>query len=445
MQDLFEEKANKERTKNAPLAERLRPRQLSDFIGQRKIMGRGKTLESLIRSGRPQSLIFWGPPGTGKTTLALLIAQHTQAHFVHFSAVTSGVKEVRQTINQAQDRLKFESKQTILFVDEIHRFNKTQQDGFLPFVEDGTIILIGATTENPGFALTAPLQSRSRIFIFEALEENEILRILKRATEKFPQHKFKKTALKFIAHEAEGDARAALNILELTLNLTKNLVTSDVVKKAVQKKGIYFDKKGDYHYDTISAFIKSMRGGSADGALYWLARMIEAGEDPRFIARRMVIFASEDVGNADPHALTLANSCFQAVANIGYPEARIILGQVVVYLSEAPKSNASYLAIEKALETVRTKRIGEVPKHLRNAPTKLAKSMGYGADYQYPHNYEGAVVEQSFLPENLASEKFYQPKNVGFEKKIIEREREREKTISERIDNDKCPKGLDGK
>ena len=431
IQDLFDEKTNKERTKNTPLAEKMRPKTLRDFVGQKHLIGQGKPLSALIKSRQIQSLIFWGPPGSGKTTLALLVARYSKANFVHFSAVTAGVAEVRKIISKAKDLLKFKNQRTILFVDEIHRFSKSQQDAFLPSVENGMIILIGATTENPGFALTAPLQSRSRIFNFEKLDESDIVKLIVQAKKYLPKIKISPKIIKIIAKESEGDARNGLNILELASRLAKNEITKKIVQQAIQKKLSYYDKKGDYHYDTISAFIKSMRGGSADGALYWLGRMICAGEDPRFIARRMVIFSSEDVGNADPHALTLANSCFQAVANIGYPEARIILGQVVVYLANAPKSNASYLAIEKAIETVRTKRIGEVPKHLRNALTKFAKSLGYGADYKYPHNFEGGAVDQNFLPDNLTNEKFYQPKNVGYEKKIIARGREREKIIEQ--------------
>jgi putative ATPase len=440
-QDLFEAKANKRRKQDAPLAERVRPQKLKEFVGQSKIMGRDKPLESLIRSGNLQSLIFWGPPGCGKTTLARLIARHTQAHFIQFSAVVSGIKEVREVIDKAGDRLKFNNRQTILFVDEIHRFNKIQQDGFLPWVENGTIILIGATTENPSFALTAPLLSRSRIFIFETLTEKEILKILKQAGRLFPQVKFDPQALKIISHEAEGDARAALNILELAISLNPKKLDPAGVQRAVQKKLTYYDKRGDYHYDTISAFIKSLRGSDPDAALYWLARMVEAGEDPRFIARRMTIFASEDVGNADPHALTLTSSCFQAVSLVGMPEAQIILAQTASYLASAPKSNASYLGISKALDAVKDERLGPVPKHLRNAPTDLAKDLGYGKDYLYPHNFGEGQVAQEYLPKELKGSKFYQPKDIGYEKKIRARlkEWERVKRKNQPLSSDQCP------
>lgn len=403
---------------SAPLADRMRPDKLEDFVGQEKLLGKGQPLRRLITSGEIRSLIFWGPPGCGKTTLARLIARYTKAHFSEFSAVTAGVADVRQVIKEAEDRRQFYQKKTILFVDEIHRFNKAQQDAFLPCVENGTIILIGATTENPAFEVNAPLISRSQVFVFQALSERDVEKIIQRAVKKYyPQHQIEPAALNHLAKTANGDARNALNFLESATQLERK-ITLKIAENASQHQAIYYDKKGDWHYDIISAFIKSLRGSDPDAAVYWLARMLEAGEDPMFIARRMVILASEDIGNANPNALVLATSTMQAVHMVGLPEARIILSQAATYLASSPKSNAGYLAINQAQQDVKNERLEGVPLHLRNAPTDLAKKLDYGKGYQYPHNFAGGFVEQQYLPDNLINKIYYQPKEIGKEAAI---------------------------
>ncbi len=392
-----------------PLADRLRPKRMEDFVGQRHLLGRNKPLYKTLKGGNAPSMILWGPPGSGKTTLARLAAVYTKSHFVQFSAVTSGVEEVRKTIAEGKERMKLYGQKTILFIDEIHRFNKAQQDAFLPHVENGTIILIGATTENPSFEVNAPLLSRCQVYFLETLKDEEIAKIIERAIKEFPKNRFHKAALEHIIKYSDGDARRALNAIELSANLAAK-IDIKVAEEALQKKALYYDKKAEYHYDVISAFIKSLRGSAPDGALYWLARMIDAGGDPVFIARRMVIFSSEDVGNARPTAQVVATSCMEAVHMVGMPEARIILAQTATYLATCPKDNASYLGIEEALLDVQKEGELPVPLHLRNAPTDLMKEIGYGKGYKYPHSFPGHQVPQEYLPQKIKNKKYYKPR-----------------------------------
>lgn len=395
-----------------PLAERMRPKNLDQFVGQEHLVGKNGPIRKMLESGTATSMIFWGPPGCGKTTLARLIAHYVEADFIPFSAVTSGVAEVRKMIAKAKDLKKLYGKTTILFIDEIHRFNKAQQDAFLPHVEDGTIILIGATTENPGFEVNAPLVSRSQIYVLYALIDEDIQKIVKRAIKFYPKHKWQAEALKHIIKTTNGDGRVAINAVELAASLSKN-ITLKIAEEAVQRKAIYYDKKGDWHYDTISAFIKSMRGSQPDAALHYLARMIKAGEDPVFIARRMVIFASEDVGNAQPTAMVLATACMQAVHMIGMPEASLILAQTATYLSTARKSIASTSGIQQALSDIDEENLDPIPLHLRNPSNKVMKSFGYGKGHvRYPWLVEkqtGKAIIQEYLPKNLRGRKYYVP------------------------------------
>ncbi|MGI6596019.1 MAG: replication-associated recombination protein A [Candidatus Ratteibacteria bacterium] len=417
MKELFETPKNKDLLKNQPLAVRMRPQNLSEFVGQSHLLGKNKPLQRMIEQDRLFSLIFFGPPGCGKTALATLIARHTKNYFHHLNAVTSTVADVREVIAVAEERLKKTGKKTILFLDEIAHFNKLQQDALMRDVEEGTVILLGATTHNPYYYINTPLLSRSMVFQFNALSDEEIRTILNRAISDIERGLggmnifIAEEPLSYIAKISEGDARKALNILEssaLSAHLQENTrnISADIVKEAAQSKLIIYDRDEDRHYNVISAFIKSMRGSNPDAALYWLANMIEGGEDPRFIARRMVIFASEDIGNAEPQALSIATSCFYAVGVVGMPEARIILSQTAIYLATAPKSNASYTAVEKAIKSVKDERIETVPEHLTKKGQKK---------YLYPHDFPGHYVPQEYMPVN---KKFYTPSDAGYEKKI---------------------------
>jgi len=429
--DLFAHSAAKVAAKEAPLAERMRPRTLDEYVGQRHVLDPGRLLRQMSERQTLHSLILWGPPGCGKTTLAFLLAQAVRAPFAAFSAVLSGVKELRQILDEAREQRRLHGKPTIVFVDEIHRFNKAQQDAFLPHVEQGLIVLIGATTENPSFEVIAPLLSRARVVVLEPLTPDDLILLLQRALQDEErglgaQHlTADEAALAFIAQYAQGDARVALNTIEVASTLAAQKETTHIdlalVEEAAQHKALLYDKGGEEHYNVISAFIKSLRGSDPDAAVYWLMRMLEAGEDPLFIARRMVIFAAEDISNADPQALSLAVATKDAVHFVGLPEGRIPLAQAATYLATAPKSNASYKAMLAAQEDVKQHGPLPVPLHLRNAPTKLMKGLGYGKGYQYAHNYEDALSDQQHLPDVLRERRYYLPNERGQEKAIKER------------------------
>ncbi|MBQ8682474.1 MAG: replication-associated recombination protein A [Selenomonadales bacterium] len=433
--DLFSHTESTTSYEREPLAVRMRPRTLADFIGQHEIVGQRRYLRRMIDSDNIPSCILYGPPGTGKTTLAEIIANQTRSYFEKLNAVSAGIADVRKVIDLAKSRLRQERKRTVLFIDEIHRFNKSQQDILLPYVENGIVTLIGATTENPFFSVNSPLLSRMRVLRFRKLESDEIVLLLKKALSDTAKGLGKKQlscaddVLERIAEVASGDARTALNLLEECSMMVEadGAIESRYIDEVMGEKIQYYDKNGDNHYDVVSAFIKSMRGSDADAALHYLARMISAGEDLNFIARRIVICASEDVGNADPQALVVAMAAAQAAQFVGFPEARIPLAQAAVYIASAPKSNASYLGIDEALSDVRQRDYGTVPNHLRDSHYKGAKQFGYGEGYLYPHDYPQHYVNQQYLPNELKKAKYYRPTDNGYEQIIRETQKIRKK------------------
>jgi putative ATPase len=436
--DIFDYHAKQAADAGRPLAERMRPGNLDEFIGQMKVVGQGTLIRNAIERDRIFSMILWGPPGCGKTTLARIIAAETRSYYVHFSAVLSGVKEIRAVIAEAQNQQKLYRKRTILFVDEIHRFNKAQQDAFLHHVESGMITLIGATTENPSFEVIAPLLSRCRVITLEILTSDDIAAIISSAL-KDPDRGIgdlnlvlEPDALSYLIGIADGDARVALNSLEIASSLVAqtneisekaaslNISLKDL-ERALQKKALAYDKSGEEHYNIISAYHKSLRGSDPDAALYWLERMFAAGEDPFYIARRMVRFASEDIGNADPQALNVAMNAMEAFKFLGHPEGELAIAQAAVYLATAPKSNSIYTAYGKVQQVVKKAGSLPVPFHIRNAPTRLMKDLGYGQDYKYAHNYKDAITAQDYLPEKLKGQVYYKPSGRGYEKIVKER------------------------
>ncbi len=412
---------------NIPLAEKLRPKTLDDVLGQEHLTGERGTIRKMMQTNSLNSLIFWGPPGTGKTTLAEIISENSGRKFYKLSAVSSGVKDVRDVIEDAKKQNLFSGKSPILFIDEIHRFNKSQQDSLLHAVEKGWIVLIGATTENPSFEVVSALLSRSQVYILKALTYEKLEELIDIASERYNRDEstsFEITEKEALIQYSGGDARKLINSVELVLNQFKNSEKKEIknedVLEVLQETMALYDKNGEQHYDIISAFIKSMRGSDPNGAVYWLARMLAGGEDIKFIARRMLILASEDIGLANPNALVIANNCFQAVNVIGNPEARIILSETAVYLAVSPKSNSTYMAINEALALVKKTGNLPVPLHLRNAPTKLMKDLDYGKEYKYAHSYDGNFVDQAFLPEEIKDVRLYEPGNNATEKKIYE-------------------------
>lgn len=429
--NLFEQTAQENVQRSTPLAERMRPQRIDAFVGQDHLLAQGKPLRAAFESGEFGSLILWGPPGSGKTTLAKLLAGAARADFFMLSAVASGVSEVREVLQKAMNNRKV-GKQTVLFIDEIHRFNKAQQDALLQRVEDGTITLIGATTENPSFEVISPLLSRCQVYTLKALSDDALLQIIEQALANDTQLKnaravIDEKARRFLVQLSAGDARAALNGLELAIRLAKpnasgqRVLAIDHIREAVQKRALNYDRAGEQHYDTISAFIKSVRGGDPNAALHYLARMLEAGEDPKFIARRLIILASEDIGNADPMGLVVATSAFTAITYIGLPEGALVLAQATTYLASAPKSNASYLALKAATQEVKEKPLAPIPLHIRNAPTGLLAAEGYGLGYKYPHDFPGHFVEQNYLPGNLTEALYYRPSQNGAEVEMSKR------------------------
>ena len=429
--DLFDYMREQNKENESPLASRLRPTTLDEVVGQEHIIGKGKLLYRAIKADKLSSILFYGPPGTGKTTLAKVIANTTSAEFMQINATSAGKKDMEDVVQKAKDNAGMYGKKTILFIDEIHRFNKGQQDYLLPFVEDGTVILIGATTENPYFEVNAALLSRSIIFELHPLSAENIKTLLQRAVSDEKglaayKAKIDPDALDFLAEISGGDARMALNAIELGVLTTQRSedgiihITQEVATECIQKRVVRYDKSGDNHYDTISAFIKSMRGSDPDAAVYYLARMLYAGEDIKFIARRIMICASEDVSNADPMALVVATSAAQAVERIGMPEARIILAQAVTYVASAPKSNSAITSIDEAMESVRNEKISGIPTHLQDAHYKSASKLGHGVGYQYAHAFPNHYVEQQYLPDELVGRAFYRPTKNGYEKTIQE-------------------------
>ncbi len=435
--DLFEYSAHKSTASTRPLAERMRPVVLDEVVGQDRITGEGTLLRGAIEADRVFSMVLWGPPGCGKTTLARIVAVETDSYFVEFSAVLSGVKEIRAVISEARNQLNLRHRRTILFVDEIHRFNKAQQDAFLPHVENGLITLIGATTENPSFEVIPALLSRCRVVTLEALSAEDMQRVIERALEDRENGLgdlgviLSEEALDHLVAIADGDVRSALNGLEIIGSVIVNRaeapagagrdVTLAMVEKALQKKALLYDKSGEQHYNLISALHKSLRGSDPDAAIYWLARMLEAGEDPFYVARRMVRFASEDIGNADPFALTVAMNAMEAFRFLGHPEGDLALVQAAAYLATAPKSNSLYAAHKKVLKAVSETGALPVPLHIRNAPTGLMKELGYGRGYKYDHNYREAVTRQAYLPDKISGKRFYEPTDRGYEKTVKQR------------------------
>jgi len=431
--DLFKKEKKSKGMKETPLADRMRPETLEEFVGQKHILDEGSVLRKAIKEDKIQSLIFWGPPGTGKTTLAQIIAKVTGAHFISFSAVLSGIKEIKEVMAEAARMKEFYNRKTILFVDEIHRFNKAQQDAFLPHVEKGSIILIGATTENPSFEVISALLSRTKVYTLNLLTEEELKVIINRAIADNKKGlgnlnvELEKEALDYIAQMANGDARVALSTLEFATLTTppdkdnKRKITIKIAQETMQKKALVYDKGGEEHYNIISAFHKSLRGSDPDAALYWLGRMLAGGEDPLYIARRMVRFASEDIGNADPAALQVAISAKEAYHFLGSPEGELSLAQAAVYLATAPKSNAVYKAFDLVEKDIQRTQALPVPLHIRNAPTQLMKGLGYGKDYKYPHDFPDHFVDETYLPENLKNRRYYHPTDFGFEKQIKKR------------------------
>ncbi|MEY8593225.1 replication-associated recombination protein A [Butyricimonas hominis] len=412
---------------NKPLAERMRPKSLEDYIGQQHLVGPGKVLRKMIDSGVVASFILWGPPGVGKTTLAMIIAEQLNRPFYVLSAVSSGVKDVREVIQKAESQRFFNSPNPILFIDEIHRFSKAQQDSLLAAVEKGTVTLIGATTENPSFEVISPLLSRCQVYVLKSQEKKDLEDLIDRAVEKDYYLGKRNITVKekdaMISYSG-GDARKLLNILELVVNGLGEgdiVIDNEAVHRELHENPLMYDKDGEQHYDIVSAMIKSIRGGDPNAAIYWMARMLLGGEDPKFIARRLIISAAEDIGLANPNALLIANTCFEVVHKIGMPEARIPLSECVIYLATSPKSNSAYLAIDAAMATVKQTGNSPVPLHLRNAPTKLMKDLNYGQDYKYPHDYPGNFVEQPYLPQELKEKKFYLPQQNAQEIKILER------------------------
>ena len=432
-----------------PLAERMRPRQLEDFVGQEHLLGKDKLLWRLVKQSRMPSILLWGPPGVGKTTLSHILAHTTGYHFVFFSAVLSGIKEVREIVSEAERILTETQQNTLLFVDEIHRFNKSQQDAFLPHVESGLLTLIGATTENPSFQVIAPLLSRCRVLVLNPLSEDNLKEIIHRAINDpdcgLGKYDFKinPDALEYLARMADGDARRALNSLEVAFSIaghdTKDnlLIDLPTVEEAVQQRSLRYDADGEQHYNLISALHKSMRDSDPDGAIYWLGRMLMAGEDPLYIARRLIRFASEDIGNADPQALPLIMSARDTYHVLGSPEGELALFQAVIYLATAPKSNATYMAMKSVYSEIRKSGSLEVPKHIRNAPTGLMKNLGYGEGYKYAHDHQDGIVMQNHLPHELEGHKFYRPTNRGHEAVIADRLNKWQKILQERASKDK--------
>lgn len=428
--DLFDYMSKQENTKSAPLATRMRPTSLEEVVGQKHIIGEGKLLYRAIKADKLSSIIFYGPPGTGKTTLAMVIAHTTSAQFRQINATASGKKEMEEVVNEAKQSLGMYGKKTVLFIDEIHRFNKAQQDYLLPYVEDGTVILIGATTENPYFEVNGALLSRSTIYELKPLSRDDIKELINRAV--YDRNKgmglygadISDEAVEFLSDSSDGDARSAINAIELAVLTTpvskdkKIHITLDVISDCIQKRAVRYDKSGDNHYDTISAFIKSMRGSDPDAAVYYLARMLSAGEDVKFIARRIMICASEDVGNADPMALVVATAAAQAVERVGMPESQIILSQACTYIASAPKSNAAYVAIDEASIAVKETLSVSVPVHLQDRHYPGAEKLGRGEGYKYAHSYPNHYVEQQYLPDELVGSHFYRPGDLGYEKTI---------------------------